>query len=316
MRWEELPWIAAASRRRRYLVGVSGGADSVALLHGLVRAGFQKLVVCHLDHALRGRVAMDDARFVGRLAMKLGLDFEQDRVDVAKLSRREGTSMETAGRLARHRFFAGCARRWRCRRLLLAHHADDQAETVIWNLLRGSRGASGMRMTQEIVMDGLRVTVERPLLGTRRRELSDWLASEKLRWREDATNLEPMAARNRLRHEAVPLLSEIARRDVVDALIRAAAADEELREIAAWAVARAGVDDPRGRLHVPRLLELPEALRRACVFDHLRRAGVADLDRATVDRVLGMLEAGGPPKVMLSGGRLARRRQGRVFIES
>lgn len=315
MRWDELPWMAAASRRRRCLVGVSGGADSVALLHGLVRAGFAKLVVCHLNHGIRGRAAAEDARFVGRLASKLGLEFEHERVEVAKLAESEGVSLETAGRTARHRFFAGCARRWRCRRLLLAHHADDQAETVLWNLLRGSRGAKGMRSPQEIVMDGVPITVERPLLATRRAELRDWLISEKLRWREDATNTELSAVRNRLRHEALPLLSAIARRDAAELLSKAAAGGDELREIEAWAVACADAEDPQGRLHVPRLRELPEALRRACVFDYLKRAGVSDLDRAAVDRVLGMLAPGGPPRVSLSGGRLARRRQGRILIE-
>lgn len=311
-----MPWIATASRRRRYLVGVSGGADSVALLHGLVRMGFGKLVVCHLNHGLRGRSAASDARFVGKLAAELGLEFEQARVNVAALAAREGVSLETAGRRARHAFFADCARRWRCRNLLLAHHADDQAETVLWKLLRGSRGASGMGLEQKLAMGGLEMSVVRPLLGVRGKALRDWLRSEKLRWREDATNAENHVARNRLRHEALPLLSEIARRDVVGPLVKAADADAELREVEAWAVVQAKATDPRGRLHVPRLMELPEALRRACVFDYLKQAGVPDLDRAAVERVLGMLADGGPAKVMLSGGRLARRRQARVFIES
>ena len=316
MRWEDLPWIASASRRRRYLVGVSGGADSVALLHGLVRSGFRKLVVCHLDHGLRGRAAAADARFVAKLATELGLDHQQDRRDVAALADCEGISLETAGRRARHAFFADCARQWRCRHLLLAHHADDQAETVLWNLLRGSRGASGMAVEQELPMSGLRMTVARPLLEIRREELRDWLTAGKLRWREDETNAGREFARNRLRHEALPLLSRIARRDVTGPLAKAADADFELREVEAWAVAQAQATDPQGRLHVPRLRELPDSLRRACVFDYLRRAGVPDLDRATVDRVLGMLADGGAPRVMLPGGKLARRRQGRVFIES
>jgi tRNA(Ile)-lysidine synthase len=173
-----------------------------------------------------------------------------------------------------------------------------------------------MRLEQKLTMGGLEMTVFRPLLGVRREALRDWLRSEKLRWREDATNAESHVARNRLRHEALPLLSEIARRDVVGPLVKAADADAELRAVQAWAVVQAGVTDPQGRLHVPKLRELPEALRRACVFDHLKQAGVADLDRAGVERVLGMLADGGPAKVMLSGGRLVRRRQGRVFIES
>lgn len=315
MRWLDLPWFASASRRRRWLVGVSGGADSVALLHGLVGMGFRKLVVCHLNHGLRGRAAAADARFVRALAGKLDLDCEVGREPVAERAGAEECSLETAGRRARHAFFAACGRRWRCRELLLAHHADDQAETVLWNLLRGSRGASGMAARQELEMNGRRMWVSRPLLGVRRAELRAWLEAGGLRWREDASNLETFTARNRLRHEVLPLLSGVARRDAVMAMVKAAESAAELREIEAWAVGRAAAVDPQGRLHVPRLRELPEALRRACVFDYLRRNGVADLDRAAVGRVLGMLENGGPPKVTLAGGRLVLRRQGRVFVE-
>ncbi len=315
MRWEELPWLASASKRRRYLVGVSGGADSVALLHGLVRAGFRNLVVCHLDHRLRGREGANDARFVGALAKRLGLAAELGRSEVGKRAVADGRSVETAGRMERHRFFADCGRRWRCPRLLLAHHLDDQAETVLWNLLRGSRGATGMQSEQVLSMAGRRMEVIRPLLGVRREALRSWLEGEGLRWREDASNREGFAVRNRLRHEVLPLLSEIARRDAVETLARAAGSDAGLRDVERWAVGQAAAVDPQGRLHVPRLRELPVAVRRACVFAYLKRAGVEDLGREAVARVLGMLEPGGPPKVALSGGRLARRRQGRILVE-
>ena len=127
------------------MVGVSGGADSVALLHLLVAGGFRNLVVCHLDHCLRGRASTGDARFVRRLAEKLGLECEIGRIDVAERMAASRDSMETAARNARHGFFAECAVKHRCRRILLGHHADDQAETVLWNLLRGSHGLKGMR---------------------------------------------------------------------------------------------------------------------------------------------------------------------------
>lgn len=315
MRWEELPWIAGASRRRRYLVGVSGGADSVALLHGLRRSGFGRLVVCHLDHGLRGRAAREDARFVRRLASGLGVDFMESRERVGERAQAQGVSLETAGRRARHAFFARCARHWRCRHLLLGHHADDQAETVLWNLLRGSRAPRGMAIEQELEMEGRRLWVARPLLGVRRAELRGWLASEGLRWREDASNAEAIATRNRLRHELLPLLSEVGRRDPVAALARAAEAAAELREIEAWAVARAAAVDPQGRLHLGRLRELPPALRGACVFAYLKQAGVPDLGRGEIGRVLAMLAPGGAPALDLPGGWRVRRRQGRISIE-
>lgn len=305
----------AASRRRRYLVGVSGGADSVALLHGLVRGGFKNLIVCHLDHRLRGRASTEDARFVGRLAEKLGMEGEIGRVEVAARAREEAVSLETAGRIERHRFFAECAKRHRCPRLLLAHHRDDQAETVLWNLLRGSRAASGMEPVQEMVMAGRRMEVIRPLLEVRREALHGWLEAEGLRWREDASNAEGFAVRNRLRHEVLPLLSDIAERDPVEALAKAAETGAELRELERWAVEQAAAVDPQGRLHLGRLRELPFPVRRACVFAYLRNAGVEDLGRGVLGRVMAMLAPWGAARLDLPGGRTARRRQGRLWVE-
>lgn len=307
----ESEWLRSASKRRRYLVGVSGGADSVALLHLLAGAGFRRLVVCHLDHGLRGRASRGDARFVKGLAERLELPFEGGRAEVAA----DAGSLETAARRARHRFFADCARRWRCGRLLLAHHADDQAETVLWNLLRGSRGASGMAEIQALPMAGREIEVIRPLLATRSRELRDWLRAKRLRWREDATNAEGFTVRNRLRHEVMPLLGEAAGRDVTEALNRAADSAAELREIEAWAVREAGAVDPQGRLHMPKLRSLPPALRAACVHDFLKTSGVPDLDRATVSRVLAMLDPASGATRSLPGGRRMRRRQGRMWVE-
>ncbi|BCX47210.1 hypothetical protein HAHE_11180 [Haloferula helveola] len=264
---------------------------------------------------MRGRASTADARFVERLAHTLGVDFEGGRADVGRQAEMEGISMETAGRRERHAFFAECSRRWRCPRVLLAHHADDQAETVLWNLLRGSRGMAGMTATQRISINGRALELIRPWLSVRRSELRRWLEEEGLKWREDATNAEPVAARNRLRNEVLPLLSEIARRDVADSLVRSAVSAAELREIESWAVAEANALDPQGRLHVGRLRELPEPLRRACVFDYLRSCEVPDLDRSAVDRVLGLMEPGAAARVVLKGERTVRRKAGRLWVE-
>lgn len=310
-----ISWFETASKGRPYLVGVSGGADSVALLQLLSRSGFQHLVVCHLNHGLRGKEAAADARFVQRLAARLGCDFEGKKLEVGALAREVKISVETAGRMARQEFFAECGRKWRCGVLLLAHHADDQAETVLWNLLRGSRGASGMAETQKISMAGRGMLVRRPLLGIRRSELRDWLLAEGLKWREDASNAEAVAVRNRLRNEALPLLDEIARRDVVGPLLRAAESASELREIEAWAVAEAEVLDPQGRVHLPKLRSLPVALQGACLFAYLKSAGVAEVDRVLVDRALVLCDPETAAVVNLPGGGYLRRRAGRLLIE-
>jgi tRNA(Ile)-lysidine synthase len=311
----DIAWFHAAPKRRRYLAGISGGADSVALLHLLHRHGFREVVVCHLDHGLRGRASTGDARFVEKLATSLGYPCESGKVDVRAVMRENGDSLETAAREARHAFFALCSRKHRCPRLLLAHHADDQAETVLWNLLRGSRGLSGMQESQVLQVAGRPLECQRPLLLLRRDEVRDWLSSEKLAWREDATNAKPVAVRNRLRHEVLPLLADIARRDVTESLVRAAGSSREHRAIERWAVKQAAVLDPQGRLHLPKLRTLPRELQAACLYDYLRTSGVAGLSRDLVLRGLALLDADGPPAVNLPGGRILRRRAGRMFSE-
>jgi tRNA(Ile)-lysidine synthase len=311
----KIPWFETASPRRRWLVGVSGGADSVALLHLLVARGFKNLVVCHLDHRLRGRASTEDGRFVVNLAATLGLPCEIQRVWVSRLALEHRESMETAARRARHEWFAACAKKYRCHRVILAHHADDQAETVLWNLLRGSHGLKGMRVEQRIVTpDGQELELYRPLLNVRRQELRDWLAQQGLRWREDASNGEPVGVRNRLRHEVLPVLAEIAGRDVTPSVVRAALAAAEQAEITGWALDQARVSDPQGRLHLPTLRKLPVALQRAALARLLHEHGLAGVDRALLDQALALLEPTGPAKINLPGDHWLRRREGRVFV--
>lgn len=307
-----IPWFDTASKRRRWLVGVSGGADSVALLHVLLDAGFKNLVVCHLDHGLRGKVSAGDAKFVGKLAAKFGIPCEIGCVDLG--GRKD--SLETAARKARHDFFAVCSRKHRCRRIVLAHHADDQAETVLWNLLRGSHGFKGMRAQQNLTTSsGLRLELHRPLLEIRHAELVEWLRSRQLAWREDATNALPIAVRNRLRNEALPLLAEISGRDPVTAFVRGAADAEDAEALAAWALTQANVRDPQGRLHVPVLRGLPSALQRLAFLAFLTDHGIVGIDRAMLDRCLGLLDAKNPAAANLTGGAVLRRGGGRIRLE-
>ncbi len=313
---EKIPWFASASRRKRWLVGVSGGADSVALLHLLVENGFRNVVVCHLDHGLRGRASTGDARFVRRLAAELSCDCELARADVLGRMKLRGESLETAARDARHAFFAECARKHRCTRILLAHHADDQAETVLWNLLRGSSGLKGMRAYQPLVTEtGTTLELVRPLLEIRRVELVAWLKSEGHRWREDASNLQPIAIRNRLRNEAIPLLAGISNRDAALAFVRGAADSEDAEALESWALEQARVLDPQGRLHVPVMRQLPVALQRIALRRFLQEQGIRSLDRDLIDRGLGLLDVKNPAVINLPGDGKLRRREGRLWVE-
>jgi tRNA(Ile)-lysidine synthase len=313
---DKIPWFADASKKQRWLVGVSGGADSVALLHLLVAGGFRNLIVCHLDHGLRGRASTADAIFVQRLAGKLELSLESGRIDVAARMKSTGESMETAARNARHEFFAGCAKKHRCPRVLLAHHADDQAETVLWNLLRGSHGLRGMRETQSLTTAGAKLELIRPLLGIRRAELVEWLASHGHRWRDDASNVEPVAIRNRLRNEAIPLLAEISGRDAALAFVRGAADAGEIEALESWALAQTKVLDPQGRLHLGAVRELPRVMQRLVLRNFLIDHSIPTPDRALIERAMSLLDVKNPATINLPGGARLRRREARLWIES
>jgi tRNA(Ile)-lysidine synthase len=299
----------------RALVAVSGGRDSVALLHALHDAGPKKLTVVHLDHQLRGRASAADARFVEKLAVKLGYPCVTGRADVRGYAAERGISLEHAARELRHVFFAGVARRTRCRTVILAHHADDQVETCLFNFLRGSgaAGLAGMRPKSTLRIDERTLTFLRPMLGIRRAEIDAFLAARKIRWREDASNRSAAHTRNRIRERVLPMLAAEFGPAFSDAILRAA---EIFSSEDAWMRAEAEKFEIGPELAVQPLLAAPLALRRRVVRAWLERAGVAEAGFAEVERVLGLLDIeNGPAKINLPGDRHARRRQGRLFLE-
>lgn len=209
---------AEARRRRLFsdgdsiLLAVSGGPDSVVLLDyfaGQARAHRLELLVCHVNHGLRGRAADADAAFVGKLAAAYGLPAEILRADVRRLAAREGKSTEHAARDARYALLARTALKRGCALVATAHHADDHAETVLLNLLRGTepKGLLGIPWKRELCRRGRRkVEVIRPLLAVTRREIEDYLAVNGLRSRRDASNDDEKFTRNWLRRSVLPLL--------------------------------------------------------------------------------------------------------------
>src|SRR6266496_6144871 len=181
-----------------YLIGVSGGRDSVALLHWLIDLGYKKLIVCPLNHQLRGRSSDADARFVEKLAGKYQVDFELGAANVRALAKKKKMSIETAARDARYSFFAKAAKRHRCHTIFLAHHADDLVETFLFNLIRGAglTGLAGMRNVSTRRIDGVDLITVRPLLSVWRSDIDKYVHEYHLRFREDATNKTLAATRN------------------------------------------------------------------------------------------------------------------------
>ena len=288
----------------------------MALLYGLLEAGFKRLVVCHLDHGLRGEAAAD-ARFVQGLAESLRLPVDCGHADVPTAARQGKLSLETAARVARYAFFAGRAGRRRCGAILLAHHADDQVETFLFNLLRGAGpaglGAMAADSTRTIGRRKLRIL--RPLLGIWRTEIDAYLAAHHLEWREDATNADPThATRNRLRAEVIPVLERTMGRAVRPALWRAA---DILQAEEAWVAAMfAGNQPPPARLLVAVLVSQPVAVQRRALRSWLSARGISSVGYAEIERVRELLDVtNGPSKVNLPGGCHARRRAGVLFVE-
>lgn len=187
------------------IVAISGGADSTALLHLLANLeGFSlRLVAAHLNHCLRGRESDGDEEFSRKLAADLNIPFESRRVDVKELARQQGLNLEDAGRRARTAFLEELRILRQGAAIAVAHHGDDQAETVLMRLLRGS-GASGLAGMSAI--NGRKII--RPLLGFNRPEIESYLLEQGLAYREDSSNLDTRFLRNRIRHELLPLLEE------------------------------------------------------------------------------------------------------------
>ncbi len=187
------------------IVAISGGADSTALLDLLNRLSEYnlKLIAAHLNHCLRGNDSDADEEFCRRLAARYSVPFESRRINIRELARTGQLNLEDAGRRARISFLDELRAKHDGSAIAMAHHADDQAETLLMRLLRGSgmTGLSGMgyRNSRGYI---------RPLLETTRHEIEQYLRERGLSWCEDASNQDTIYLRNRIRHELLPLLEQ------------------------------------------------------------------------------------------------------------
>ncbi len=189
----------------RVVVGVSGGADSVALLHALweLRGELRvSLMVAHLDHGLRPE-GEKEAAFVRKMTGKLGAPFHWGKAEVKSHMEESGLSVQEAAREVRYKFLAGVAKKNRASKIALGHTADDQAESVVMRLLRGSgtRGLSGIPP----VRDGLYI---RPLIEVWREEVESFLQEKRIPFLTDPSNQSLHYLRNRVRHELLPVLGQ------------------------------------------------------------------------------------------------------------
>ncbi|MBI1740838.1 MAG: tRNA lysidine(34) synthetase TilS, partial [Candidatus Koribacter versatilis] len=195
----------------RVAVAVSGGVDSVALLLLLLELRSELgivLSVAHVNHKLRGEESDEDERFVAELARSQDLALHSC---AAPLDQKPVSGIEAAARKLRYAFFRQLAREGRVSKIATAHTLDDQAETVLLRILRGTglRGLAGIHPRLVLEEEGRAFgEVIRPLLGIRRAELEEFLRERGQPWREDSSNRDPVYLRNRVRHRVLPLLKE------------------------------------------------------------------------------------------------------------
>ncbi len=202
------------------LVAVSGGPDSVALLRAMTAlktGGAGRLCIAHLNHQLRAEAETDE-RFVVDLCRRLGVCCEVDRIDVGRLAAAAGDGIEAAARSARYRFLEQAAGRLGARFVATAHTANDQAETILHRILRGTgvRGLSGMARARPLG----HATLIRPMLSICRAEVTAYLDAIGQPCRHDPSNIDTRFTRNRIRHNLLPQLQRHFNPEVVESLVK------------------------------------------------------------------------------------------------
>ena len=284
----------------RVLCAVSGGADSVCLLHLVRSLGDVECACAHYDHGLRDESAAD-AAFTRELCREWGVPFFTERGDVAALARREGLSLETAAREARYDFLRRTAERWGADVVATAHTMDDNAETVLFRMARGTglRGLTGIPEQRGIFV--------RPLLGATRRQVEDYLRRRGIAWTEDATNALDDCARNRVRHHILPALEQVHPGALknVDRMIRSLREDETYL----LSLAEEWLSGQGEELSAPALLELPRSVSARA----LRLWLGGDLSAERIDALLELCAAG-PSAVLDLPGRRVYRRNDRLTL--
>ena len=309
-------------------VAVSGGADSVALLLLLwelrERLGIV-LIAVHFNHQLRGKASEADETFVAKLAERLAIPFFSGHADIARKAKREKANLEDAARRGRYDFFAGLVRQQNLTHIATAHTADDQAETVLAHVLRGTglAGLGGVHPRVEHIV--------RPLLGIRRTGLRVFLRERKQKWREDATNRDLTKTRARIRSKLIPFLEKEFQGEVVAHLAQLAefAREDEalLDQLARERMrSRVSADGDAKRIAIRDLLQpLGENifLNSGALTSRLVRrivekvkTGEGQISAHHVDAILKLAREGENGKLLFlpGGAEVRRERESLVFL--
>lgn len=303
----------------RVLVGVSGGVDSVVLLHVLGALGFEP-EVAHVNFGLRGANSDGDEAFVRQLCQEQGMPVHVDKPSTVRYAEDHALSIQTAARELRYAFFERVARDGGLRRLALGHHMDDQAETVLLHLLRGAgpEGLAGMNVMRRLMPDSA-IRVVRPLLDMRRAEIEAFAREQGIAWRTDETNRDGKYRRSILRTDVLPLLEQGWGPGVAGNIARSA---EHMRgyleDTFLPALNEAFTRTARSRtLDGARLAEQTTVWRHRLILEALRRwlPGVKGAS-AIVGEIAALLQAQVGRRMVFRHGTVWRTREGLLFESS
>jgi tRNA(Ile)-lysidine synthase len=308
----------------RIVCGVSGGVDSMVLLHSLAKVSEihdldWTLCAAHLDHQLRADSSRD-AEFVRVQAERMGLLCSIATIDVSAEASNCGKSIEAAGREQRYSFYADAARKTGAEFVAVGHHADDQAETVLLRMIRGTglRGLGAMRPVRRLVR-GSSIKLVRPLLELRRQDILEYATRNRIEYREDSTNADHEAAtRNFVRHRLIPELVESVNPRAIEALVRLALqarrADDAIRRIAALRGRRMMMsrDEAAIVIDAGRLAKQSAAVGGEIVRRTIASLGVeCELGFERIDAVLQLAGQNGQLRRLELPGRITVERRGR-----
>lgn len=316
------------SAGEQVIAGVSGGADSVCLLAVLKiyreQCPFQ-LTVVHVEHGLRGRESLEDAAFVERLCKQWELPCEICHVDVKSQACQTGQTMEEAARELRYGVFKQYCKKIQAEKIVVAHNQNDQAETVLLNLTRGSglRGLGGILPVRRMEDTEMEYQIVRPLLFVSRKEIENWLESQELTYRTDRTNLETEYTRNKLRIEILPKLEQEINREAVKHMADAAAhlqkAEAYLQRIAEEKFSRCvDLSEKEAVIKLPLFLKedslMQEYMLRLSIEKVLRGRGLRDYSGFHIEEMRRLARMDCGKRMDFPGGLQGMRRKDELWL--
>ncbi|MBU2591350.1 MAG: tRNA lysidine(34) synthetase TilS [Nitrospinae bacterium] len=304
----------------KVLVALSGGADSIALLNLLNTLSGEfniSLAIAHLNHSIRGDEADRDEEFVKRVGGQMGVETFTDKIDVPKYQNEHGLSVETAAREVRYKFLQRIAKKIGAGRIATGHSAEDQAETVLMRLLRGS-GAGGLSGIPVV-----RGKIIRPLIDVRRHQIIELLRGQGIEYIDDSTNLDLSMTRNRLRHDLIPKLIQDYNPNIVETLNSTASLsrgeDDYLETIVSEEIKRVTQAEGAGfvEFNLASFTPLHIAIRRRLIRRGIEdvRGSLLGIGYSHIEEILTLIDWSDSPKsIDLPADIIIHIRYGRMGI--